>query len=188
MAPGNFSESIANIPDSVRMSPIFETYLWAEQSLAEQRSKSSRSEYFPAISLGYFNQQIEGTPGLDGVTAGVSVPLWFAPQKEELERNRLEQEVISHQSTQFEVSHVQWMRTQFDAAKVLMRHHAKRNKDVLFEARGLAVNSLEAYQNEEIDHFQFLQASRASLRLEMNYWNLRLAYWKAIENLQFYIK
>lgn len=51
------------------------------QVVSERALQAEQARFSPSLSLGYFQQQIDQQAGFRGVTAGLSVPLWFGPQR-----------------------------------------------------------------------------------------------------------
>ena len=88
------SNSVLAIVDTSEVlgNPVLHLY---EQNalLSEQVAKTQRSEYLPDMSLGYFNQQLEGVPGNTGFQVGVGVPLFFWTQHGKVQAAKIQTEI-----------------------------------------------------------------------------------------------
>ncbi|MCK5170368.1 MAG: CusA/CzcA family heavy metal efflux RND transporter, partial [Bacteroidales bacterium] len=51
-----------------------------------------RSRYFPEISAGYFNQQIDQVEGFTGWSIGLRMPIWFLPQNAKIQEAKIGKE------------------------------------------------------------------------------------------------
>jgi len=69
------------ISDSLSVQNAGLQYLEQSVVVANQAHKVQKNEFAPDLSVGYFNQQIDGIEGMDGIQLGVSFPLFFWAQK-----------------------------------------------------------------------------------------------------------
>jgi cobalt-zinc-cadmium resistance protein CzcA len=60
-----------------------------ELDLSIARWNMERSQRWPEINLGYFNQSIDGTRNFSGVQGGLAIPLWFWSDKSRIEAARI---------------------------------------------------------------------------------------------------
>lgn len=65
-----------------------------EQTQNTAAVKVQKSSALPDLSLGYFNQQIEGTTGLDGVNIGIKIPLFYMSEKGKVDELRLKDRIL----------------------------------------------------------------------------------------------
>ena len=59
-------------------------------AFAEQQIKFSQQSMMPDFRVGYFQQQIDLTKGYNGWRAGISIPLWWKPEKKEVQKAKVE--------------------------------------------------------------------------------------------------
>ncbi|MBR08443.1 MAG: CusA/CzcA family heavy metal efflux RND transporter [Rickettsiales bacterium] len=83
--------------DSV-LSTVFYHLLDQHETLASKQLKTEKLGYFPGISVGYFNQQLEGVSGFQGVQFGASVPLWFRPQSARVQERKVVMDQVEVQN------------------------------------------------------------------------------------------
>lgn len=55
---------------------------------------NSKGGFFPEVSVGYFNQQLDGVRGFQGVIVGLNAPLWFKPQSAEVQKSKVASEMV----------------------------------------------------------------------------------------------
>lgn len=60
-----------------------------------QKEKVIKASYSPSFQLGYFNQSISTKKGFQGVQGGLSIPLFFAGKKNQLQTNRLQTDIVT---------------------------------------------------------------------------------------------
>jgi cobalt-zinc-cadmium resistance protein CzcA len=60
-----------------------------------QKEKVIKSNYHPSFQLGYFNQSISTSGGFQGIQGGLSIPLFFAGKKNQLQNNRLQTDMVN---------------------------------------------------------------------------------------------
>lgn len=171
-----------------QLSGVFQSLNNEHQEVNQARLSNARTGYWPSLSLGYFNQQIEGVNSFDGFTAGVSIPLWYAPQKGEVKR----QQIFNEQaSTQMNAEILQYQNA-MKAEEKILNSSAERLSQIGSLAANEAIKMRsaadQAYQNGEIDYLEFLQVMRSSLDLLLNYHELRGQCLVAQEQLKFYTK
>ncbi len=80
------------------LSSVFYEELNQKASLRNQQLSAAKLGYLPQLSVGYFNQQLEGVNGFQGVQVGASLPLWWKPQKEKVQQQQLQSEQTTIQN------------------------------------------------------------------------------------------
>jgi cobalt-zinc-cadmium resistance protein CzcA len=65
----------------------------------QQKEKVIKANYYPSFQVGYFNQSISTSGGFQGVQGGLSIPLFFAGKKNQLQTNRLQMDMVSQKQT-----------------------------------------------------------------------------------------
>jgi len=173
--------------EEVRVAPLFGSLAEQESEVALSGVKRASKAYYPSLSLGYFNQQIEGARGLDGVMAGVSIPLWNAPQKSVVQQQKIEVEIIEDRTQQWLITSEQDLKVEYARWQALDSALAGYRDRTLDGARTVFQQSFHAYELGELNYLEFLQLAKAGIQIEMNYWNLRLEHAKAFEHITYYL-
>jgi heavy metal efflux system protein len=148
----------------------------------QQTKRVENNKLFPDFSIGYFNQTLIGfqnTTGTDvfygksnrfnGFTAGIQIPLWFAPQvarakaashMEEASRQSAEY-VRNSVYSEYEQALRELVKNQ--ASLTYYETSALKNSDlILTQAR-------KAYRGGEIGYVEFLQSLRNAINIKSNY-------------------
>jgi cobalt-zinc-cadmium resistance protein CzcA len=71
--------------------------------VASQAHKVQKNEFAPELSVGYFNQQIDGATGMDGVQVGVSIPLFYWAQKGVTQAAKINTDIVSQQLREYDI-------------------------------------------------------------------------------------
>lgn len=148
----------------------------------QQVSRLERSKLFPDFTVGYFNQTLIGyqnTTGTEvyygksnrfqGFTAGIQIPLWFAPQVARAKASSYMEESSRHAAayTQNRVygEFEQGLRdlSKNEASLNYYETSALKNADLILS------QSLKAYRGGEIGYVEYLQSLRTALSIKSNY-------------------
>lgn len=73
---------------TVDQNPIL-NYYQQKTAINEKVLKLEKSNYLPDFSVGYFNQQIDGSTGFDGLRVGIGIPLFFWTQRGKVQAARI---------------------------------------------------------------------------------------------------
>ena len=77
------------------LSPVFHDVFGYRIGMQNELLGASRMGYFPNLNIGYFNQQLNGVSGFEGVQVGASLPVWFKPQSKQVQEQRIAVEMTS---------------------------------------------------------------------------------------------
>lgn len=166
----------------------------------QQLKRVENSRLAPDFSIGYFNQTLIGyqnTTGSDifydksnrfsGFTAGIQIPLWFAPQAARAkaashleEASRETAEYIRHTLfSEYEQALRELDKNQ--ASLVYYETSALKNADlILSQAR-------KAYQGGEIGYVEYLQSLRNAISIKSNYLQVLHQYNLSVIRVEFFI-
>lgn len=147
--------------DSALLAPLL-----AENAYAASRVKVKGAVFFPRFNVGYFNQQLGGVAGFQGVSVGVSVPLWFARQNADMRLARLEAEAVQAENDFRQQAYRQEL-NRVHSDLLIRRQLLATFAD---PAHTTALRLLEVAQSEweagEIDFFRYYQYVQTALELE----------------------
>lgn len=76
---------------------LFMDFYHKQIELADEQVKLEKLKFVPEIYVGYFNQSINGTHGFTGWQAGMSIPLWFVPQKAAIKEMKLDKHIAENE-------------------------------------------------------------------------------------------
>lgn len=158
--------------------------------LSRAATQLEKSRFFPGISVGYFRQNITDSEvrlqNLQGWQVGVSLPLWFFPQKSRLSHARIAEQQARNRYEYLQYNIDQQMQKLLlrvrQAEKQLnyFQQTALPQSEIIFQTAGLQL------QQGEIDYFRYLQSVAAAIELQMDYLNSLNEYNQATIQLAYY--
>ncbi len=151
----------------------------------QQETILQQKQLSPEWSFGYFNQSIRPDFTLQGVSAGVALPIFNKPQKARIEQAHL-QELIANNNLQLVTANLQrqieW-RTQ--QVQLLQEQLTTNGATLRLQAQSLRNLAETQLKNGEIDYFRYVQSLDAALKNELEYLNLLNRYNQSVLELQF---
>lgn len=155
------SEDTASI-DSTLLNPLY-----AELAYSESMVKTQSSVYFPSFNIGYFNQMLEGVPGFQGVSVGMSFPLWFARQQADVRQAKINASVVEQQVEYREIEFqrsLERIQSTLNMRRELLTSFAEPS---LQDATALSKAANAEWENGEIDFYIYFQLMRTAINLEV---------------------
>jgi cobalt-zinc-cadmium resistance protein CzcA len=128
-----------------------------------------RSRFFPEISAGYFNQQIDNVGGFSGWSVGIAMPLWFLPQNSKVQIAKIEKEkaMNNFEYQKFNIEkEVENLVIQLDQLQNDLIYY---NENALKKARLLRLTAQAQFEKEEIEYQEFMQSIRAAYDIDLAY-------------------
>lgn len=163
------------------LSSVFTTAMNQQKLLSEQNLTSQKLGYLPNFSVGYFNQQLEGERGFDGVMVGASIPLWFQPQSAKVQQQKIAQEnrqVENRLWTNQLQSELQKCLASIQLLeKVQTGEHNPQETIEMAEA---------ALQAGELNVFDFIRVTSHAFDTQRNAWQTQQIYLSTINELKYY--
>jgi cobalt-zinc-cadmium resistance protein CzcA len=156
-----------------------------ETMLNEQRYKVERAGYLPDLNVGYFNQQLNGIQGFEGVTFGVNIPLFFWAQQGEVQAAKLDW----FQSKKRYESDLLKLKAEYK--RRLAQLEVYENQIAWYDEEGLEMADQvkrfaeKGYREGEITYLEFINGTRQSLTMRLEYLRILKAYNMAILDLQY---
>jgi len=169
-------------------------------NLCVQKKNVEVQKWFPDIMFSYFNQSIYGPANiygtdyfltranrLQGFQVGFNIPLFFKPHLSKVKAAGLSIEVAT------EEYHKNLKDMEGDY-KVLVNEYIMTNKNIdyyskniLKNAKEMSFQSLEAYNNKEINYIEYLSIISKSFEIERNYLNLILENNQSVLKLEYFL-
>ncbi|MGE0089993.1 MAG: CusA/CzcA family heavy metal efflux RND transporter [Bacteroidales bacterium] len=177
-----------NNPEERFTSQLLVSYYENMYEIEKTKHNLERSKYFPEISAGYFNQEIDNQPGFDGWSIGVSVPIWFLPQNATVQQAKIEREKAMNnlEYQKFNIDkEIENLIVQLDQLQndlIYYHENALKKADVLIQT------AKTQFEKEEIEYFEFLQGIKAAQDIKTGYLSTLYNYNKTAIELEFYTK
>ncbi len=161
-------------------------YFDMQNNYYKQNISLQKSKYFPEISLGYFNQQIDKVSGFEAWGIGIAFPLWFIPQKNEVSKAKIEYEKSLNN---YEYSKGVFIR---NYNNILLKYKSLKDRVQYFETTGLKnaeniiVKANKLYKSGEIEYIDYTQHLNNALDIKEAYLKALFEYNQTINLLNYY--
>ena len=169
----------------IRQHPELEYYR-RRLALEQQNINVEKSKFFPSISVGYFNQQIDLVGGFQGWSVGVSVPLWIFSQKKQVKIAQLNYQIAQNQY-EYASNRI------FKEYHTLMDQYLKLSQKLdYYENTGLKLaekimeTSTKLYEAGQIDYVEYLQNLQEAMTIEQAYLSTLNRYNAVVITLNYY--
>ena len=147
-----------------------------------------RSKFFPELSAGYFNQQIDEIKGFDGWSIGLRMPIWFLPQNANVQSAKIEKEkalnTFEYQKFNLE-KEIENLVIHLDQIQNDLIYY---NENALKKAKLLTVTAQIQFEKEEIEYIEFLQSIKAAQEINLGYLETLYNYNETAVKLEFFTK
>ena len=167
-----------------------------QKAIASKRLQ--KSTMLPDLKVGYFIQSLtgdqdvngqpvyyNGAPRFQGVTFGVSVPIFAGSSSAKV---RSAETAVQVQQKNTEYLHTQ-LKSQFEQQiEQLLTYQSLveyYESSALPSAKSITDNVRKSYQNGEISYVEFIQGIQTALDVQSNYLSAVLNYNQAVINLQY---
>ncbi len=146
-----------------------------------------KKKLLPDLHLTVFRGSNNGpdAKGYAGFQAGISVPLMFGAQKARISAAETEVLALGHEADDYRnqlMSRYRALTAEINRLEKALAFYAENGKNL---ADGLVANAVKAYQNGEIDFFQYTQLLENAKTIEMNYLDNLHAYNRAVLEAEF---
>jgi len=165
-------ESMLELPlmDSGKISanPILSLY---QQTIdiKEKEVIVNKKGFFPDFNVGYFNQQIDGTQGFQGIQVGIAVPLFNRHQKAAVKASKIEVDVASQEMENYRLTMYQLLQQKiqnYNKYYLEIEHYETKGKAL---AKRLTDAANKAYQEGEIEYIEYIQSIKQAKQIKINY-------------------
>jgi cobalt-zinc-cadmium resistance protein CzcA len=140
----------------------------AKINLANRGVRTAKSNYFPELSLGYFNQSMDHVKGFQGVQFGVSIPIFNRRNSSAVRKAKINLEIQSNNyedkknTLQVQLNNGLTKLQMYTAMYQAYSDNWMKQADLLLEASEL---ELEA---GTIDYYRYVQARSKVLEISIN--------------------
>jgi len=158
-------------PDSLRndLIALQTTYQEVLQESIQKNLSMERSSFFPEISGGYFNQQLDGVSGFQGWQVGVNFPLLPFKESASIKKLKIQKEISqNHQVIDRRnfINRINNLIIELATAEENLLDFEKR----IPEEQSTLLDALKSrYEKGEIDYITFSQGVRMALKISEDY-------------------
>ncbi len=138
---------------------------------ADYEVSLEKQNLLPDINLGVFRGSNNGPNSKNyfGFDVGVSIPLFFFEQSSKIEQTKIERQVIKQNYKDYAIklnTKIESLISELKTYKSSVEYYQSAGKSL---ARELLVNANKAFQNGEIDYFEYILLMHNSILIEMKY-------------------
>ncbi|MCT4582055.1 MAG: CusA/CzcA family heavy metal efflux RND transporter [Flavobacteriales bacterium] len=146
--------------------------------------KVERSAALPELSLGYFNQQIDGVVGLEGISVGLKIPLIYQTGKGKIQAAKLREEISFQELKNKALSLNKLLTKEFAIAEqqsTLISFYEEEGMPIIVN---LVKANRKLLQEGETNYITYLNALRELNTIQQEQLNLIKTYNESILNIQ----
>ena len=153
---------------------------------AERNVRLERSSFFPGLSAGYFNQQIDAVTGFDGWQVGLTFPLVFVNRSAKLRQSVIEKEILGNNMLKLKKD-AEAQLLELSISYVKTQEQYKIYSDVLaFSSDRIFETAVYRYEKGEINYFDFISSIESSFEIKRSYLNILHQYNQLAIRLNYY--
>ena len=175
------------VEGGVSINPLFQEAINLREEISEQQLQVEKLGFFPGVSVGYFNQQLEGAKGFEGWQVGLNFPLWYQPQISRIQKKKIDVDIQQQQNIQTQNNLFFGFEKAQESYEKARQTYEKASDELVNSERLLKVAE-ESFEAGEINYFQFLQTINQLYHTERNILEIKLQYLQSISELKFYTK
>jgi cobalt-zinc-cadmium resistance protein CzcA len=161
-------------------------YYRRQMDVTKQEINVEKSRFFPEISVGYFNQQIDLVPNFQGWNVTVSIPLWFVSQQKQVKIARLNYQILQNEYEYHKQRLFKEYHTLYDEYLKLKQKLEYYETEGLQLANKIVENSSQLYKLGQIDYVEYLQNLEEAFNIEQEYLSTLNNYNAVVITLNYY--
>src|SRR5690606_23886343 len=138
--------------------------------LKSQELKLQKAQYFPEITVGYFNQQLDGLQGFDGFQIGLAIPLWYKPTKAQVNKAKFNVTQMQNSlalATNFYTQNLIAAQTKY----LTELNKLKSMQEIINQLVDVKHAAVKSYQSGELSIWEFVTQMRQIMETELVYLN-----------------
>lgn len=178
--------TIETFPFETELASDFYELNTLSKTASDASLKATRASFLPPISIGYFNQQIDGVSGLDGLVAGVAIPIFQADQRLQ---NRVAQ-ISRDRLIETNQRRIQSLKTDHEMvlayADFAMNQWNSHGEKLANQSKLIDNAALESLNAGEINSYEFIRLKMSALNLNLERISLKLDVITATESLKYF--
>lgn len=168
-------------------SPLMQDYYRKKLKVSREQLKINKADFFPDIQVGYFNQEINNKKGFDGLILGISVPLWFFPQKEEIQKAKIQTRINQNRLKFQENKQDRNIKNLAHELNTLHKQIVYYREKALKQADLLLKTAKKRYNNEAVEYYEYMQSLKNAYEIKLDYLKAVKRYNKTAAKLEFYV-
>jgi cobalt-zinc-cadmium resistance protein CzcA len=138
-------------------------------AIKEKQVTVDKKEFFPDFNAGYFNQQIDGTQGFQGIQLGIAIPLFNRYQKAVVNASKIEIEIANQEMESYRLSLYQMLQQQLQNCSkyyLEIEYYDTNGREL---ANQLITFASKAYNEGEIGYIEYVQSIKQAKQIKISY-------------------
>lgn len=184
---------------SIKSNPALR-YFGQQVNVSEANKKLEQSQLLPDLNVGYFNQSLYGSPDyrnttafadgntrFQGVSVGVSIPLWIKPQ---LAKIKATENYTNMAQSQYELYEKNLQGQYMQAFETYIKYKQSLDyyeNNALATAKIITDHALKNYQQGNLGYIELSQGLLRALSIQTTYLNIVQQYNQSIITIEYLI-
>ena len=173
-------------------------YLTNLITVREKEKSLNKAQFFPSLSIGYFNQSLIGNYTINGtdqffgssqrfsgVQATISIPIWAKPDIARIKASKLNQQKAETQADYYQTVLLgEYERVVQDYLKYRYTLETYET-NALPQAELILSNATKSFEGGAIDYVEYIQGLNNGLEIKNNYLNILNQYNQSIIAIEY---
>jgi len=160
-------------------------YLEQRVTVADQVFRTEKAGFLPDLSVGYFNQQVEGVGGLDGLQLGLGIPLFFWTQQGKVQAAKLGRQIARAEYESELLAATARYEAQRREVAALLERISWYESQGLTTADELIRVAEKGYRQGETGYLEYIGSLQQAADIRMKYLETLNDYNQAVTDLRF---
>lgn len=169
---------------AIKQNPIL-AYYNQKISVATSQLSLERNKFLPDLSLGYFNQSLDGVTGFEGLQFGIGIPIFFSSQRGRVQSAKIETEIAKSDAENYRNVLTAYFNQQLQEYKKLTDLLNYYESSGLEQANQILRITQFSYKKGEIGYVEYIQNLTQALSIKSRYLDTLNEYNKTLININF---
>lgn len=169
---------------AIKQNPML-AYYNQKISVAGSQLSLERNKFLPDLSLGYFNQSLDGVTGFEGFQFGVGIPIFFSGQRGRVQSAKLQTEIAKNDALNYEnglKAHFTQQLQEYKKLSDLLNYYETTG---LKQADQILRITQFSYKKGEIGYVEYIQNLTQALSIKSGYLDTLNNYNQTVININF---
>ncbi|MFH6958593.1 CusA/CzcA family heavy metal efflux RND transporter [Flavobacterium aquidurense] len=171
---------------AIKQNPML-AYYNQKISVAQSQLSLEKNKFLPDLSLGYFNQSLDGVNGFQGIQFGVGIPIFFSSQRGRVQSAKIEAEIARSDLKNYQNGLNSYFNKQLQEYQKLTDLLNYYESSGLEQANQILRISQFSYKKGEIGYVEYIQNLTQALSIKSHYLDTLNEHTKTIININFLI-
>lgn len=176
--------SISTDSTAIKQNPVL-AYYNQKISVASSQLAVEKNKFLPDLSLGYFNQSLDGVTGFQGVEFGIGIPIFFSAQRGRVQSAKIQAEIAKSDALNYSNGLKANFNQQLQAYNKLLNLVNYYESSGLQQADQILRITQFSYKKGEIGYVEYIQNLTQALAIKSGYLDILNQYNQTVININF---